>query len=107
MVFVNLFCFVIYIAHVLRHYGFEKIGNDFLIHLLTTIILQAVLIRMNELNLRNSFQLLSLSKIQEHKWQRVLTMLTDGVLIMQHTQSENGILLINPSLQKIFAKDNW
>lgn len=59
---------------------------------------------MNELNLRNSFNLLSLSKIQEKKWQRVLTLLTDGVLIMQHTDNEKGILLINPSLQKIFGK---
>ncbi len=30
-------------------------------------------------------------------------MLTDGVLIMQHTESDKGILLVNPSLQKIFA----
>jgi len=37
---------------------------------------------MNEVNLRNSFNLLSTSKIQEKKWQGVLTMLTDGVLIM-------------------------
>ena len=29
-------------------------------------------------------------------------MLTDGVLLMQHTESDHGILLINPSLQKIF-----
>lgn len=59
---------------------------------------------MNELNLRNSFNLLSLSKIQERKWQRVLALLTDGVLILQHTDNEKGILLINESLQKIFGK---
>jgi hypothetical protein len=29
-------------------------------------------------------------------------MLTDGVLIMQHSQNESGILLMNPSLKKIF-----
>ena len=58
------------------------VGNDFYIHITTTIIFSATLIRMNEVNLRNSFNLLSTSKIQEKKWQSVLTMLTDGVLIM-------------------------
>ena len=32
-------------------------------------------------------------------------MLTDGVLIMQHTENDHGVLLINPSLQKIFSVD--
>jgi len=31
--------------------------------------------------------------------------LTDGVLIMQHTKSDDGILLINPSLKKTFDFD--
>ena len=30
--------------------------------------------------------------------------MTDGVLIMQHSENEKGILLINSSLQKIFGK---
>ena len=33
----------------------------------------------------------------------MLTMLTDGVLIMQHTESDQGVSLINPSLKKIFG----
>lgn len=31
-------------------------------------------------------------------------MLTDGVLIMQHTNDETHVLLINPSLKKIFGR---
>lgn len=30
--------------------------------------------------------------------------MTDGVLIMQHSENEKGILLINTSLKKIFGK---
>jgi len=30
-------------------------------------------------------------------------MMTDGVLILEHTNSDKGIMLINPSLQKIFG----
>ena len=96
-------CFFVYITIIFRFYGVSGVGNDFYIHITTTIIFSATLIRMNEVNLRNSFNLLSTSKIQEKKWQSVLTMLTDGVLIMQHTESDKGILLVNPSLQKIFA----
>jgi len=29
-------------------------------------------------------------------------MLTDGVLIMQHTDDEGGVLLMNPGLKRIF-----
>lgn len=91
---------------IFRFYGVRGVGNDFYIHITNSIIMSACLIRMNEVNLRNSFSLLSQSKIQEREWQRVLTMLTDGVLIMQHTDSDRGILLINPSLQKIFGRGN-
>jgi hypothetical protein len=75
-------CFFVYITIIFRFYGVSGVGNDFYIHITTTIIFSATLIRMNEVNLRNSFNLLSTSKIQEKKWQSVLTMLTDGVLIM-------------------------
>ena len=37
---------------------------------------------MNEINLRNSFNLISTSKIQETKWLRVLNQVSDGILIM-------------------------
>jgi hypothetical protein len=32
-------------------------------------------------------------------------MLTDGVLLMQHSNSDQGILLINPSLQKLLSPE--
>jgi hypothetical protein len=95
---INCLCFFVYITIVFGSYGVSGVGNDFYVHITTTIIFSACLIRMNELNLRSSFNQLSLSKVQENKWRRVLTMLTDGVLIMQHTSSDDGILLINPSL---------
>jgi len=31
-------------------------------------------------------------------------MLTDGVLIMQHTRSDKGVLLMNLSLRKLFSQ---
>lgn len=96
-------CFFLFITIIFRFYGIDGVGNDFYIHITTTIIFSATLIRMNEVNLRNSFNLLSTSKIQEKKWQSVLTMLTDGVLIMQHTESDKGILLVNPSLYTILG----
>lgn len=102
---INLVCFFIYIALIFRQYGFGGVGNDFYVHMTTAIIFSGCLIRMNEVNLRSSFNLLSCSKVQEKKWQRVLMMLTDGVLILQHTENDRGILLINPSLQKIFSAD--
>jgi tellurite resistance protein TehA-like permease len=102
---INLFCFFTFIIIIFHHYGVSGVGNDFYVHITTTVIFSACLIRMNEVNLRSSFNLLSLTKRQEKKWQRVLTLLTDGVLIMQHTESDHGVLLINPSLQKIFSPD--
>lgn len=51
--------------------------------------------------MRNSFNLLHESKQNEKKWLRVLTMLTDGVLVMQHTEADEGILLINDSLKQL------
>ena len=97
-------CFFVYIIIILRFYGINGVGNDFYIHITITIIFSATLIRMNELNLRNSFNLLSTSKIEEKKWQSVFTMLTDGVLIMQHTENDKGILLVNASLYTILGK---
>mmetsp|Transcript_17018 Transcript_17018/g.26273 ORF Transcript_17018/g.26273 Transcript_17018/m.26273 type:complete len:115 (-) Transcript_17018:3259-3603(-) len=55
----NFLCFAVYIALVFRFYGIEGVGNDFYVHITTTIIFSACLIRINELNLRNSFTLLS------------------------------------------------
>lgn len=104
VVTINCLCFLVYITLILLKYGSQGIGNDFYVHIPTTIIFSACLVRMNEVNLRNSFSLLNESKVQEKKWQRVLRMLTDGVLIMQHTESDDGILLINPSLEKIFGR---
>ena len=103
---INMVCFFIYISIIFRNYGASGIGNDFYVHITTAIIFSGCLIRMNEVNLRSSFNLLACSKVQEKKWLRVLMMLTDGVLIMQHTENDHGILLINPSLQKIFSADD-
>ena len=103
VVAINFMCYLAYYLSVLKFYGSAGFGNDFYIHIATTVIFSACLIRMNEVNLRSGFNLLAQSKIEEKKWQRVLTMLTDGVLIMQHTESDNGISLINPSLEKIFS----
>jgi hypothetical protein len=79
----------------ISQYGFAGIGNDTYVHLTTAMIFSAALIRMNEENLRHSFNLLSCSKIQEMKWQHVLMMLTDGVLIMSHISSDDGICMMN------------
>lgn len=103
VVTINFFCFMVYISLILHQYGLQDIGKDFYVHIPTTIIFSACLVRMNEVNLRNSFSLLNQSKIQEKKWQRVLRMLTDGVLIMEHTRGDDGILLKNPSLERLFG----
>lgn len=97
VVFVNSISLLVYCILVFRHYG--RVGNDFYVHVPTTFLLAGLLIRMNELNMRNSFNLLHESKQNEKKWLRVLTMLTDGVLVMQHTEADEGILLINDSLK--------
>jgi len=60
---INSACFVAYYFIVLRTYGVSGIGNDFYVHITTTAIFTAVLIRKNELNLRSSFGLLSQAKI--------------------------------------------
>jgi hypothetical protein len=94
---------MIYTSIIFYYYGIINVGYDFYVHITTTFIFSSALIRIHELNLRSSFNLLSLSKKQEKKWQRVLTMLTDGVLIMQNTENDLGIVLINPSLLKILS----
>lgn len=104
VVFVNLASLLTYCFMVFRHYG--GVGNDYFVHVPTTFLLAAQLIRMNELNMRNSFNLLHESKQNEKKWLRVLTMLTDGVLVMQHTEADEGILLINDSLKQLLKFDH-
>ena len=52
---INMVCFTVYICIVFKTYGTSGVGNDFYVHLATTIIFMACLIRLNELNLRNSF----------------------------------------------------
>lgn len=79
---INMFCFITYIVIIFRYYGFQGVGNDFYVHITTTVIFSACLVRMNEVNLRSSYNLLSLKEGEEEKWKRVLTLLTDGVLIM-------------------------
>ena len=59
VVFINLGCFILYITIVFHHYGVEGVGKDFYIHITTAFIGSACLIRMNELNQRNSYNLLS------------------------------------------------
>jgi hypothetical protein len=98
VVAVNFFCFVIYLGIIFRHYGSSGVGNDLYVHMITSFIFSSCLIRINEVNMRSSFNLLRKAELQEEKWQRVLRMLTDGVLLMQHTESDLGILLVNPSL---------
>jgi hypothetical protein len=61
-------CFIGYIAIAVNQYGLKGIGNDAYVHLVTAIIFSAALIKMNEENLRHSFNLLSVSKIEEMKW---------------------------------------
>jgi len=61
VVAINFFCFTVYITIVFRHYGVTGVGNDFYVHITTTIIFSACLIRMNEVNLRSSFQTLNQS----------------------------------------------
>lgn len=97
----NFVCFFSYIAIIFWQYGIQGVNNDFYVHITTTIIFQSCLIRMNEYNLRSSYNLLSLSKQNEQKWQRVLNRLTDGVLILDHVKDDSGITLINNSLKKI------
>jgi hypothetical protein len=59
---INLLCFASYIIIIFRFYGFKGVGNDFYVHITTTIIFSACLVRMNEVNLRSSFNLLFHSK---------------------------------------------
>ena len=63
IVAINFVCFAAYITLIFKEYGTQGIGNDFYVHMTTTIIFSACLIRMNEVNLRSSFNLLSQSKI--------------------------------------------
>ena len=58
VVAINFMCFLAYIVMVFNEYGTKGIGNDFYVHITTTIIFSACLTRMNELNLRSSFNLL-------------------------------------------------
>lgn len=60
--------FGVYISIIFKYYGVQGIGNDFYVHITTAIIFSALLIRMNEVNMRNGFHLLSKSKEQESKW---------------------------------------
>ena len=101
-VLINLFCFVMYIYIILNQYGLDGVRPDLYVHITTCYVFSSLLIKVNEENMRSSFNLLKKAELQEKKWQHVLEMLTDGVLIMQHTQNDNGILLVNPSLRKIF-----
>lgn len=49
---INFMSFSLYTVMVFNEYGAKGIGNDFYVHLTTTIIFSACLTRMNELNLR-------------------------------------------------------
>lgn len=60
---INLGCFFIYISIIFRYYGVGGVGNDFYVHITTAIIFSGCLIRMNEVNLRSSFNLLACSKV--------------------------------------------
>ena len=60
---VNIMCFAVYIAIVFKQYGLDGIGNDFYVHIPTIIIYMGCLVKMNEVNLRSSFALLSQSKV--------------------------------------------
>ena len=93
VVLINCLCFIVYLTLIFQKYDLKGINNDFYVHIPTTIIFSGCLVRMNEVNLRNSFSLLNQSKVQEKKWLRVLNMLTDGILIMQHTENDDGIVL--------------
>lgn len=100
---INLSCVLTYITTVIRHYGY--LSNDFYIHIPTSFILLTILVRLNEQNLRNSFNLLHISKQNENQWLRVLSMLTDGVLVLQNTDNDDGILLLNQSLRELFKEE--
>lgn len=63
VVAINLVCFFVYVIIIFRFYGISAVGNDFYVHITTTIIFSTTLIRMNEVNMRNSLNLLSTSKI--------------------------------------------
>ena len=44
-----------------------------------------------------------MSQKNEEQWQRVLKMLTDGVLLMDFQEKEEKVLLINESIRTIFC----
>lgn len=59
VVAINILCYLVYYLMVYRNYGASGFGNDFYIHMFTTVIFSACLIRMNEVNLRSGFNLLA------------------------------------------------
>lgn len=75
-------CFIGYIYIILKHFGLDGVRPDLYVHLTTCYVFSSLLIKANEEFMRSSFSLLKKAEIQEKKWQRVLEMLTDGVLIM-------------------------
>lgn len=68
VVAVNFFCFVIYLGIIFRHYGSSGVGNDLYVHMITSFIFSSCLIRINEVNMRSSFNLLRKAELQEEKW---------------------------------------
>jgi hypothetical protein len=68
VVAVNFFCFVIYLSIIFRHYGSSGVGNDLYVHMITSFIFSSCLIRINEVNMRSSFNLLRKAELQEEKW---------------------------------------
>ena len=102
----NCITFAIYTGIIVWQFGFHGVGKDFYIHIPTTIMFSSCLIRMNEQSLRNSFHLLSVSTSNESKWKQVLTKLTDGVLIMDGTKSDDSIIMLNSSLRKMIGLGN-
>ena len=99
---INFVCFWMYFLIIWYQFGVDGVRADLYVHITTCYIFSSCLIKVNEENMRNNFKLLRKAELKEKKWQSVLEMLTDGVLIMQHTDSDKGILLVNNSLRKIF-----
>lgn len=99
----NCLTFVIYISIIFWSFGLQGVGNDFYVHIPTTIMFSSCLIRMNEQNLRKSFHLLSVSQANEYKWKQVLNKLTDGVLIMDGISNDDSMILLNASLRKMLG----
>ena len=63
VVAINCVCFNTYIIVVFYYYGINNINNDFFVHIPTVIIISTCLIRMNEVNLRNTFKQLNNIKL--------------------------------------------